>query len=133
MKILFYSTYCKHCNKLFSYKENHDDFKNIKKICVDTATTLPPQITKVPTLVSSELLTPITGKEVFAYFNCIEMFDQKTNNINYWLNKTIKRPVVDNFIPGKEKTQQYKDIEDITTTKTNKNNININSYKNKRK
>ena len=60
------------------------------------------------------------------------MFDQKTNNINYWLNKTIKRPVVDNFIPGKEKTQQYKDIEDITT-QTNKNNINVNSYKNKRK
>lgn len=112
MKILFYSKYCKHCSKLFTYKEDDDEFRSLKKICVDNNNNLPPQITKVPTFVSSELIAPITGKEVFAYFNCLEMFYQKTNNINYWKNKAIKRPVVDNFIPGKEQTLKYQPLDD---------------------
>lgn len=113
MKLLFYSKFCKHCNKLFSFKEDDEEFINFKKICVDNNHNLPPQITKVPTLVSDELLAPITGKEVFAYFNCLEMFYQKTNNINYWQNKAIKRPKVDNFIPGKEQPLKYKPVTDV--------------------
>lgn len=113
MKLLFYSTYCKHCNNLFSFKENDPDFKKIKKICVDKDKNLPPQITKVPTLVSDELLAPITGKEVFAYFNCLEMFNQPTYNVNYWKDKAIKRPVVDNFIPGREQILNYQPIDKI--------------------
>lgn len=113
MKLLFYSEYCKYCNKLFMFKENDDDFNKIKKICIDKETNLPTQITTVPTLVSSELLAPITGRAVFAYFNCLEMFYQKTNNINYWQKKALKRPVVNNFLPGKEKPLKYKDIETI--------------------
>ena len=110
MKLLFYSKYCNHCSDLFRYKENDIDFKQIKQICTDNDNNLPPQITKVPTLVSNDLLAPIVGKEVFAYFNCLEMFHQQTNNINYWKDKAIKRPVVDNFIPGKEQTLKYQPI-----------------------
>jgi len=131
MKILFYSKHCKHCNTLFSYKENHSDFINIKKICVDN-TQIPPQITKVPTLVSSDLIAPITGKEVFAYFNCLEMFYQKTNNINYWKNKIIKRPIVDNFIPGKEKPILYQEINVQSNKNSDSLNNKLNSYKQKR-
>lgn len=119
MKILFYSEYCKHCSKLFTFKENDEDFRLVKKICVDKEQNLPPQITKVPTLVTDDLQTPIYGKEVFAYFNCLEMFFQKTNNINYWQKKALKRPVVDNFMPGKEKPLQYQPITDEVRSKNN--------------
>lgn len=129
MKILFYSKLCKHCNKLFQYKENDPDFIPVKKICVDDTTDLPPQITKVPTLVTEELNSPITGKDVFAYFNCLEMFFQKTNNINYWKDKVLKRPMVDHFIPGKEKPMKYQQIEELhNKSKT----PNISNYKQKR-
>lgn len=126
MKILFYSEYCKHCSKLFTCKENDDDFVNVKKIRVDNNNNLPPQITKVPTLVADDLQTPIYGKEVFAYFNCLEMFFQKTNNINYWQKKALRRPTVDNFMPGKEKILQYQPITDGVRSK---NNINLDQIK----
>jgi hypothetical protein len=126
MKILFYSKYCKHCSKLFTFKENDEDFQKVKKVCVDNDNNLPPQITKVPTLVADDLQTPIYGKEVFAYFNCLDMFFQKTNNINYWQDKALKRPVVDNFIPGKEQALQYQPIADELR---GKNNIDLNKIK----
>lgn len=126
MKVLFYSDYCKHCTKLLNHKQNDADFQHVKKICVDTAKDLPPQITKVPTLVASDLLTPITGKDVFSYFNCLEMFDQKTNNVTYWKNKAIKRPKVDVFMPGKEQQMQYQPVDKINS---NKNNITIDKLK----
>ncbi|ADO67515.1 hypothetical protein crov481 [Cafeteria roenbergensis virus] len=127
MKLLFYSKYCKHCSDLFRFKENSDDedFNKIKKICVDDDQNLPKQITKVPTLVSNDLLAPIVGKEVFAYFNCLEMFYQQTNNINYWNNKAIKRPVVDHFIPGKEQSLKYQPINEVKP----KNQVNVDKLK----
>lgn len=128
MKLLFYSKYCNHCSDLFRFKENDDDFKHIKKICVDNDDNLPAQITKVPTLVSDELLAPIVGKEVFSYFNCLEMFYQQTNNINYWKDKVIKRPVVDNFIPGKEQPLKYQPIDNVR----GKNQIDLNEIKKNR-
>ena len=97
MKLLFYSKYCKNCTKLFSLKEGDKEFDSIKKISVDDSNKLPQEITKVPTLVSTDLLGPISGKAVFSYFNCLEMFYLKTNNIDYWKDKDIKRPVVDKF------------------------------------
>lgn len=126
MIILFYSKYCNHCSKLFNFKQNHQDFTKVKKICVDNEINLPPQITKVPTLVSDDLHTPIYGKDVFAYFNCLDMFFQKTNNVNYWQNKALKRPIVDNFIPGKEQPLKYQPLND---TVRSKNNIDISQIK----
>ena len=58
------------------------------------------------------------------------MFDQKTNNINFWKNKVIKRPQVDNFIPGKEKPIKYQDVNLVRKKQDLQDDIN--NYKKRR-
>lgn len=118
MKLLFYSENCKHSMNLLNLLEEKGDLKEIKLICFEKDQ-FPPEVTKVPTYVTSELNHPLVGKDIFQFFDVLEFFDKPTNNIKFWKDKVIRRPKIDNFIKGKEHQMKYQMFQDNLNKNTN--------------
>lgn len=81
--ILYYSTYCKHCNKLLSFLQQNEFENGIDFRCIDArfvkdnvtyilnrneATPLPPMVNSVPTLCLMPNFEILTGNKIVEYF-----------------------------------------------------------------
>jgi hypothetical protein len=80
MRVIFYSAKCQFCQKLLIYIDKNNISKYFKLINIDT-TSVPKQITVVPTIVDEELNEPMEGKKAFEYLLNLKFFNNPTNNV----------------------------------------------------
>jgi glutaredoxin-related protein len=93
MIILFYSEECQICQKILNYihtnnKTSYFRLIDIKKTQVDN-------IKVIPTLIDKNFKIPIEGVKVFEYIVNLKYFNYPTNNIDFWLNKEVPTPTID--------------------------------------
>lgn len=114
MIILFYSDNCKFCNKIIDYLDKNNLKKNFNLINIDTFIKIPDNITIVPTIIDPTIEAPLEGRKAFEFIINQKFFYHPTNNIDYWVNNTIPKPVI---------TDDFKAIE--------KHNFNFSSFDDK--
>ena len=95
MIILFYSNQCKFSEKLIEYINKNNLEKYFKMINIDNETKIPDYITIVPTIIDETIEAPLEGKDAFVYVVNQKFFNHPTNNIDFWVNKTVPKPFID--------------------------------------
>ena len=95
MRILFYSDECKYCLKLLEYINKNNIEQFYKFICIDSNIKIPDNITVVPTIIDTEIEAPFEGKNAFEYIINQKYFNYPTNNIEYWINNNIPKPLIE--------------------------------------
>jgi hypothetical protein len=95
MIILFYSDECKFSCKLLDYIKTNNLTDFFKFINIDALTVIPKNITIVPTIVDSNIEAPLEGKKAFEYVINHKFFNYPTNNIDFWVNKAIPKPSIE--------------------------------------
>lgn len=79
-RVVFYSSKCQWSQKLLTYLEKNNITKYFMLINVDK-TSVPKQITMVPTIVDETLNEPLEGKKAFEYILNLKFFNNPTNNV----------------------------------------------------
>lgn len=94
MRIIFYSNYCQLCSKLIEYikKNNYEEY--FKIICIDNIEDIPKNINVVPTVLDTELDTPLEGNEAKEYVLNLKFFNHPTNNVEYTKNG-VPKPLIE--------------------------------------
>jgi len=125
MIILFYSNECKFCIKLLEYIKTNNLIEFFKMINIDELTNIPDNITIVPTIIDSTIEAPLEGKKAFEFVLNHKFFNYPTNNIEFWVNNPIPKPIIeeDNKALDKTKLSFFNLDEDL---KKNNNIINNN-------
>jgi len=100
MYILFYSNKCSYCESLINILKSKNLIQGFKTICVDNNSTLPPYLTKVPTLIIPDVNKPLEGKNAFIWVNTIFSFNQETNNFSNKVNNNTSNNDPKNKGPG---------------------------------
>jgi hypothetical protein len=95
MIILFYSNQCKFSEKLIEYINKNNLEKYFKMINIDNEIKIPDYITIVPTIIDETIEAPLEGKDAFIYIVNQKFFNHPTNNIDFWVNKVIPKPIID--------------------------------------
>ncbi|NBY41515.1 MAG: hypothetical protein EBQ66_11725 [Flavobacteriia bacterium] len=95
MIILFYSEECNFCSKLIEYLEKNNLKKNFNFINIDRLAKIPDHITMVPTIIDPKVEAPLEGKKAFEHIINQKYFDHPTNNIEYWINNSIPKPIIE--------------------------------------
>lgn len=81
--IFFFSYQCGTCIKVKKILENEGLINNFYQYCVDNnLDNLPPQITRIPTLIVSNINKPLIGKEIFNWINKMKFIKYNKNTIN---------------------------------------------------
>jgi hypothetical protein len=96
MIVLFYSEECQICQKILNYintnlnenKISYFKFIDVKKIHIDN-------IKVIPTIIDEDMKVPIEGIKVFEYIINQKYFNHPTNNIDFWLDKDVPTPNID--------------------------------------
>lgn len=100
--MLFYSRNCNMCRNLFLLLKSENMLGLFKLICVDgILNKIPPSITKVPTLIMSNMTKPLIAEEIFVWIQATKTFKNKkvgdkfdtfidTNNITNTYTHVIK-------------------------------------------
>jgi hypothetical protein len=94
-------------------------------INIDELTNIPDNITIVPTIIDSTIEAPLEGKKAFEFVLNHKFFNYPTNNIEFWVNNPIPKPIIeeDNKALDKTKLSFFNLDEDL---KKNNNIINNN-------
>jgi hypothetical protein len=101
---IYLSSKCKYCRDLLiKIKETEI---NVDLINIDKES-YPNQIKSVPTLIDSNLLSPLVGKKVFDWIENQKFFYQKSNNIN--VSKNIILPKNSDLL--KEQKENVKQLQ----------------------
>ena len=87
INIIFYSKECKFSEQLITFMNKINILQNFKLICVDNNKQLPPNITRVPTLIINNINKPLIGTDAFNWLKTICQFRQNTNNVNMKIDK----------------------------------------------
>jgi hypothetical protein len=95
MIILFYSDQCEFSKKIIEYIEKNNLKKNFNMININKLKEIPSNITVVPTIITDNIEAPLEGKKAFEYIINQKYFFHPTNNIDYWLNTGIPKPIID--------------------------------------
>jgi hypothetical protein len=95
MIILFYSEHCEFCQKLLEYLNINNLLQNFNIINIHTLSKIPDNITIVPTIIDPTIEAPIEGKSAFEYVINQKYFDHPTNNIDYWIDKNVPKPFIE--------------------------------------
>jgi len=103
MIILFYSDKCDFCNKIIDYLDKKNLKKNFNLINIDTFIKIPENITIVPTIIDPTIEAPLEGRKAFEFIINQKFFYHPTNNIEYWVNNTIPKPVINDDFKAIEK------------------------------
>jgi len=103
MIILFYSDKCDFCNKIIDYLDKKNLKKNFNLINIDTFIKIPENITIVPTIIDPTIEAPLEGRKAFEFIINQKFFYHPTNNIDYWVNNTIPKPVINDDFKAIEK------------------------------
>lgn len=81
--IFFFSYQCGTCIKVKKILENEGLMNNFYQYCVDNnLDNLPPQITRIPTLIVSNINKPLIGKEILNWINQMKFIKYNKNTIN---------------------------------------------------
>ena len=94
MIILFYSNQCKFSEKLLEYIKKNNLEKYFKMINIDDDIKIPDNITIVPTIIDETIEAPLEGKDAFIYVVNQKFFNHPTNNIDFWVNKTVPKLIL---------------------------------------
>ena len=134
MIILFYSNQCKFSEKLLEYIKKNNLEKYFKMINIDDDIKIPENITIVPTIIDETIEAPLEGKDAFIYVVNQKFFNHPTNNIDFWVNKTIPKPVIDEDKKAIEKHNfGFASIENTNNTNNGNNLIDtVESIENKK-
>lgn len=95
MIILFYSEKCEFCKKMLEYIEKNNLINNFNMINIDKLQEIPKNINIVPTIIDSTIEAPLEGRKAFEFIINQKFFYYPTNNIDYWLNNSIPKPIID--------------------------------------
>ena len=95
MIILFYSDQCEFSKKIIEYIEKNNLKKNFNTININKLKEIPSNITVVPTIITDNIEAPLEGKKAFEYIINQKYFFHPTNNIEYWVNTGIPKPIID--------------------------------------
>ncbi len=95
MIILFYSEHCEFCKQLKEYLNVNNLTQNFNIINIHSLPKIPDNITIVPTIIDPSIEAPIEGKNAFEYIINQKYFDHPTNNIDFWVNKNIPKPLIE--------------------------------------
>jgi hypothetical protein len=124
MIILFYSNQCKFSEKLLEYIKKNNLEKYFKMINIDDDIKIPDNITIVPTIIDETIEAPLEGKDAFIYVVNQKFFNHPTNNIDFWVNKTVPKPVIDEDKKAIEKHNfGFASIETTTHNTNGANNL----------
>jgi hypothetical protein len=124
MIILFYSNQCKFSEKLLEYIKKNNLEKYFKMINIDDDIKIPDNITIVPTIIDETIEAPLEGKDAFIYVVNQKFFNHPTNNIDFWVNKTVPKPVIDEDKKAIEKHNfGFASIETTTVNTNSGNNL----------
>tara|TARA_B100001093_G_scaffold513436_1_gene585393 strand:- start:492 stop:956 length:465 start_codon:yes stop_codon:yes gene_type:complete len=141
MKVLFYSKKCDFCSKIIKLLKNSGFYKSFNLVCLEKIdiSTLPDYIKSVPTLIVEEVDTPLVGKAAFDYLDLKKYFNNPTNNIHNWQNKSIPKPdIVEDKKASDNMSSNFGDLNDVSkgikkeTKKYSKNNLLLNQLIQKR-
>ena len=127
MIILFYSEQCQFCNKLLEYISKNNLKKIFKLINIDTTNKIPANITVVPTIIDTTIESPLEGKEALEYLFNQKYFNHPTNNIEFWVNSAIPKPLIEE---DQKAIDRYK-LLNYATIEENCNISNVEIIKNK--
>jgi hypothetical protein len=96
MRVLFYSKKCQFSKKILDLMQKNNILNKFKLICIEEIDirTLPPSITSVPSLIAPESKYPLVGQSAFEYLLNKKYFDHPTNNVAYWKNKEVPKPII---------------------------------------
>ena len=120
MIILFYSNQCKFSEKLLEYIKKNNLEKNFKMINIDDDISIPDNITIVPTIIDETVPAPLEGKDAFLYIVNKKYFDHPTNNIDFWLNKVVPKPIIEEDKKAIERHNfGFASVEDNTLSSNN--------------
>ena len=91
-----------------------------KVINIDTLSTIPENITIVPTVIDSSIEAPLEGKKAFEYVVNHKYFNHPTNNVDYWVNKPPPKPTIeeDNKALDKSLLTIYTNLDDVNNKQT---------------
>lgn len=95
MIILFYSEHCEFCKKILEYISKNNLQLNFNLINIYKLAKIPQNITVVPTIIDPTIEAPLEGKTAFEYIINQKYFYHPTNNIDYWINTGIPKPIID--------------------------------------
>jgi len=95
MIILFYSDQCEFSKKIIEYIDKNNLKKNFNMINVNKLKQIPENITVVPTIITDNVEAPLEGKKAFEYIINQKYFFHPTNNVEYWINNGIPKPIID--------------------------------------
>jgi len=95
MIILFYSDECEFCKKILEYINKNNLQSNFNLINIYKLAKIPQNITVVPTIIDSTIEAPLEGKTAFEYIINQKYFYHPTNNIDYWINTGIPKPIIE--------------------------------------
>ena len=132
MIILIYSEDCQICQKILNYINTNNKTSYFKLI--DIQKTQVDNIKVIPTLIDQNMKIPIEGIKVFEYIVNLKYFNHPTNNIDFWLNKEVPTPTIDQDAKAIERHNlSYANfilpVEEKPTSSTfiikNKKNINL--------
>ena len=84
--ILFYSNNCIHCKELAQLLYKSPLYEKFQKVCIDDLSTIPKEITEIPTIIVPRINRPLKGKEAFHWIKGINTMEgnnkQDTSNNN---------------------------------------------------
>ena len=109
VNIIFYSKDCKFSEQLITFMHKINILQKFKLISVDNNNNLPPNITRVPTLIVSNINKPLVGTDAFNWLKTINQFNQYTGNINVKVDNDINKqnnPLLLNALNSNIKTTE---------------------------
>lgn len=95
MIVLFYSNNCQFCIKMIEYLEKNNLISNFRMFNIDNSRNIPSNITMVPTIIDPAVEAPLEGNKAFEYIVNQKYFDHPTNNVDFWQNNAIPKPIID--------------------------------------
>jgi len=80
---------------MLEYIQKNNITKNFNMINIDKLKVIPKNITIVPTIIDPKIEAPLEGRKAFEFIINQKYFYNPTNNIDYWINNSIPKPIID--------------------------------------
>jgi hypothetical protein len=80
---------------MIEYLEKNNLISNFKMFNIDNNRNIPSNITIVPTIIDPAVEAPLEGNKAFEYIVNQKYFDHPTNNVDFWQNNSVPKPIID--------------------------------------
>jgi hypothetical protein len=80
---------------MLEYIQKNNIIKNFNMVNIDKLKVIPKNITIVPTIIDPKIEAPLEGRKAFEFIINQKYFYNPTNNIDYWINNSIPKPIID--------------------------------------